>query len=77
MTFYSLQLRETSKKDTRDFKGVAVTKDNKVYVEVDQSDTRDVVGQADRAGIEALEITQLPERGTDGNAVVARTLGVK
>lgn len=75
MTFYSLQLRETAKKDTRDFKGVAVTKDSKVYVETEQSDTRDIVKQADRAGIEALEVTQLPERGDDGNKLYPRTLG--
>lgn len=74
MTFYSLKLRDKAKEDTRDFKGVAVNKDNKVYVETDQSDKRDIVKQADRAGIDALEITQLPERGDDGQNIAVRTL---
>lgn len=73
MTFYSLKLRDKSKVDTKEFKGVAVNKDNRVYVETAQDDTRDIVKQADRAGVEAVEVTQLPERGDDGQNIAVRT----
>ena len=64
--FYGLKLKQTAKTDSKDFKGLTLTKDKSVYVEVDG----DLPKYFEKAGVEVTPVDQLPERNESGDTVV-------
>ncbi len=67
--FYSLQLKDSAKADTKVYKGVEVNKEYPVYVETEQD-----LATAEKAAIVVTPLTSKPERDHKGDYPVINTI---